>query len=307
MQQIERYGVIALVFLLVTIVAVSFWGDNKSPGFWSRLTGKSKKEEVAKTEAPPATAEQALLTEAPLNPVPAPLAQPVSAPTTGLGGAPVDPLARGLDGQPLQQPAPGTLSTPPAGGIANAPLELAPLQPAVHAPLGTPPSNEYVVQKGDSMALIARRTLGSEQRWTEIQALNNGLQPKSLKVGMKLALPADAKAAPARTASTPNTAGAGSTKTAAAKSTPPKPGATKSSGGNRYTVQKGDTLYSIASKKCGSKSKIKEILALNPGLDARNLVVGRSIVLPGGGASSERAPLVATASTSDRSGKPRVR
>src|SRR5215813_12488510 len=64
MQQIERYGVIALVFLLVTIVAVSFWGDSKSPGFWSRLTGRAKKEEVAKVDpsanAPAATAERAL-------------------------------------------------------------------------------------------------------------------------------------------------------------------------------------------------------------------------------------------------------
>ncbi|MEY2808156.1 MAG: hypothetical protein RIR65_2573, partial [Planctomycetota bacterium] len=50
MQQIEKYGVIALVFLLVTIVAVSFWGDSKSPGFWSRLTG-GQKEEVAQAAA----------------------------------------------------------------------------------------------------------------------------------------------------------------------------------------------------------------------------------------------------------------
>ena len=30
MQRIERYGVIALVFLLVTIVAVSMWGERKN-------------------------------------------------------------------------------------------------------------------------------------------------------------------------------------------------------------------------------------------------------------------------------------
>ena len=47
MQQIERYGVIALVFFLITIVAVSFWGDSKSPGFWSRLTGRAKKDATA--------------------------------------------------------------------------------------------------------------------------------------------------------------------------------------------------------------------------------------------------------------------
>ena len=32
MQRIERYGVIALVFLLVTIVAVSLWGEQKQSG-----------------------------------------------------------------------------------------------------------------------------------------------------------------------------------------------------------------------------------------------------------------------------------
>ena len=72
MQQIERYGVIALVFLLVTIVAVSFWGDSKSPGFWSRLTGRGAKKDAvaAQTTSNPETVAQA--------------AQPADpAPTTG--------------------------------------------------------------------------------------------------------------------------------------------------------------------------------------------------------------------------------
>ena len=52
------------------------------------------------------------------------------------------------------------------------------------------------MQKGDSLALIARRTLGKESRWTEIAALNPGLTPKNLKVGAKLTLPSDAAATP---------------------------------------------------------------------------------------------------------------
>ncbi|MBK7643637.1 MAG: hypothetical protein IPJ19_11430 [Planctomycetes bacterium] len=53
MQQIERYGVIALVFFLIMIVAVSFWGDNKSPGFWSRLTGREKKAQRSRRSTRP--------------------------------------------------------------------------------------------------------------------------------------------------------------------------------------------------------------------------------------------------------------
>ena len=73
MQKIERYGVIALVFLLVTIVAVSFWGDSKSPGFWSRLTGRGAKKDAPTDQTasmiPPANStERAIDGSLPLTP-----------------------------------------------------------------------------------------------------------------------------------------------------------------------------------------------------------------------------------------------
>lgn len=305
MQQIERYGVIALVFLLVTIVAVSFWGDSKSPGFWSRLTGKAKKEEVAKVEPPVVTSEQAINGGAPLGAAPAPEnalvlgttpapeAQPLAGNTTPPATFPQDPaLANAqlpggapqngtMNGQPLGlgQPAPGV--TPPA-----------PVEPAPAA------TNEYTVQKGDSLALIARRTLGSEQRWSEIQTLNPGVTPKSLKIGMKLKLPdgATAVAQPKASEAAPKTASKPSTKSApkVATKVDAEPKKSPAKGGARYTIQRGDTLNAIAEKKLGSKSRVKDILALNPGLDPRKLVVGKTITLPGG-ASSEKTPLVATA------------
>ena len=47
MQRIERYGVIALVFLLVTIVAVSMWGERKNAdGILSFLRRDSKADKV---------------------------------------------------------------------------------------------------------------------------------------------------------------------------------------------------------------------------------------------------------------------
>ena len=178
MQQIERFGVIALVFLLITIVAVSFWGDSKSPGFWSRLTGRAKQEPTADHILPPPSSTDSALTP------PAPLdLDPKSALTTD-----VSPTA------PLAAPKSDLLvNTPPAAPGSN----VAPQQPVATPPAApAAASGEYVVQKGDSLALIARRTLGKESRWTEIAALNPGLTPKNLKVGAKLTLPSDAAASP---------------------------------------------------------------------------------------------------------------
>src|SRR5690349_17007505 len=132
MQQIERYGVIALVFLLVTIVAISFWGDSKSPGFWARLTGKSqpKPEQVAKLDTP-ALPPQIADPNLPMSPG-APAAQPqpvpslgqvnppttIDNPTSGVGTSPQPPFASDVINAPpptasgpIGQPA---VATPPA-------------------------------------------------------------------------------------------------------------------------------------------------------------------------------------------------
>lgn len=50
--------------------------------------------------------------------------------------------------------------------------------------------------------------------------------------------------------------------------------------GNTYTVQKGDTLWSIAQKFLGNGQRWREIVDVNPGLDPSKLKVGQSIVLP---------------------------
>lgn len=336
MQQIERYGVIALVFLLVTIVAVSFWGDGKSPGFWSRLTGRVKKDEVAKVDpsmtAPIATAEQALGGGAPLttptnaigtlDPLQAqpalgaattpvdlatqPAATPIGAPATE-----ADPFAQ-LSMQVPQQP----VASPIVGGQPN----VAPLAP-ITAPIiasgeiaPAPAGREYVVQRGDSLALIARKLLGSEQRWSEIQALNPGVSAKSLKVGAKLVLPAGAQVASTKPSHDETSKKAKASKPAStlAASSPKK-----SSSTSTYTIRRGDTLNAIAEKRLGGKQHVKDILALNPGLDPRRLVVGKSIRMPQSSSASDserdRGVIVADAkpASSDKSAvhvdRPRVR
>lgn len=47
-----------------------------------------------------------------------------------------------------------------------------------------------------------------------------------------------------------------------------------------HTVQKGDTLYSIARRHYGNGKHWQDIVAANPGLDPQKLPVGKTIVLP---------------------------
>jgi 5'-nucleotidase len=57
----------------------------------------------------------------------------------------------------------------------------------------------------------------------------------------------------------------------------PAPGAT---GSQTYVVQKGDTLWSIATRVYGNGQRWKDIQAANPGLDPTKMKAGQTIVLP---------------------------
>jgi len=50
--------------------------------------------------------------------------------------------------------------------------------------------------------------------------------------------------------------------------------------GTTYTIKKKDTLWSIAVAHLGDGQRYREILAANPGLDAKKLAVGQTIKLP---------------------------
>lgn len=313
MQQIERYGVIALVFLLVTIVAVSFWGDSKSPSFWSRLTGKSADTKVAQVDAekpadaPLHVSERALADPLPLSPVveatPADMLAGGVAPATSdsmlapQGGASMTPntLPNHVGTQAPEVAAHATHVPAP---VVNAPM-FESGEPRVDAPKKAAANATYTVQKGDSLARIAARTLGDEQRWPEIQALNAGLSPKSLRVGAKIVLPVDAKTSTAATKSTkPTVNGSQPVAKQTEKATPP---AKKS--GRSYVVKSGDSLRAIARRELGDENRWNEIAALNPGVDPKRLLVGKSLRLPAGA----NALVAANVSPSAPSSKPRVR
>jgi len=306
MQQIERYGVIALVFLLVTIVAISFWGDSKSPGFWSRLTGKNqpKPAEVAHLETP-VLPSQIADPNLPL----APRGTSTTPETVGsLGGPqPITPIdAPGTGFSTLEAPGGSVVIGQPIPVIVpplDAHIDFRSTKPSV-VQLTPTASSEYVVQRGDSLSRIAKNQLGAESRWEEIAALNTGINPKTLSVGQKLQMPTGVAMNvpnPAPTKSTPK-ATPKVTKKSPAPNAAPKKSEKPTSGARTCMVQKGDTLRSIARRELGDEKRWKEIASLNPSVDPSKLAIGMRVKLPNVGRELIAAVLKPTATS-----KPQVR
>jgi 5'-nucleotidase / UDP-sugar diphosphatase len=63
-------------------------------------------------------------------------------------------------------------------------------------------------------------------------------------------------------------------------STPAPAVATPASGGDKYVVQKGDTLFSLAKNRYGNGNQYPKILSANPGLTPENLQAGQTITIP---------------------------
>jgi nucleoid-associated protein YgaU len=280
MQKIERYGVIALVVLLVTILAVSLWGEGSSWKFWE------KKEEQA------TTADASKLRRGPYTPAGADATVVGAEQPTELGGmpvsAPIDPLVTpivldGTTGAPTgapiivgTQPIPapiqplGTapLGTQPVVGALQTPSPVLRSGDLVRTPVAAGGARTYTVKSGDTLGGIASRELGSASRWTEIQALNSNVNPQNLKVGTTLNLPSGARAV---AASAPRS-----------ESKKDAPKSSKPASGRSYVVKSGDSLSRIAARELGDSGRWTEIRDLNPGLNPDRLKVGASIALPAG-------------------------
>jgi nucleoid-associated protein YgaU len=181
---------------------------------------------------------------------------------------------------------PTTTETPPARRVLPPPAPLE-REPEV-APSEVPPKKGvrgtgalYVVKSGDTLSEIAESQLGSSRRWKEIVDLNPGLDPRRVRAGAKLRLPA---------------AGAATTPAPAPTPTP----SVAASG--EYVVREGDSLWIIASRTLGNGARWAEIAKANPGLDADRLRVGQKLRLPTGAASpAQPAPDRVAQTTPERS------
>ncbi len=107
----------------------------------------------------------------------------------------------------------------------------------------------WTVGPGDTFFSISRTTGATVQR---IMALNPGIDPESLQIGMSICLPEEAAL--------------------------PRGPIPPCSSGLYWVVAQGDTLFAIA-RTYGTT--VERLLELNPGINPLNLQIGQSICLPG--------------------------
>ena len=126
----------------------------------------------------------------------------------------------------------------------------------------------YTVKRGDSLAVIARKNLGSSSKWHKIASLNNLDNPNRIRVGQVLMLPGKASV------STPSSMVASiekSTAPAQVASVSPK---------KIITIKRGDTLSKIARRHYGSADEWERIAHANGIDNPRSLRLGAKLVIP---------------------------
>ncbi len=156
------------------------------------------------------------------------------------------------------QPAPGRMPATAKGPGVVAPAESPSIPTAKPAPTVKPSeTHEYVVQSGDQLASIAKR---SNTTTAEIMALNRISNPNKIFAGQRLLIPGKTTKAPAKKAPK-----------AAAKQAD-----TAAPGSGEYTVQAGDILGRIA-RKFGVK--VADIREAN-GLKSDAIRAGQKLKIP---------------------------
>ena len=125
--------------------------------------------------------------------------------------------------------------------------------------------SSYVVGKGDSLSMIAKRHRVSV---ADIMVLNNISQPNKIRLGQKLKMPANATKPTAATAFNPAVV-----KTAAVATVSPDSGS-----GSVYVVKSGDILSRIANRQGTTVKALREANNLKDD----KLVVGQKLTLPSG-------------------------
>lgn len=156
--------------------------------------------------------------------------------------------------------------------------------PAATTPVSVP-AELYTIKAGESLYKICQTKYGDGSLWKSLAEFNSNVipNPTKLKAGVTIRLPSKSVLRGELPQSAPQAqfdVGGGSMDT---QSPAPVQQADPASPSTReYTVQKGDTLSTIASKKLGSKSKWKQIADANRDRlnDPHGLVPGTVIRLP---------------------------
>lgn len=119
------------------------------------------------------------------------------------------------------------------------------------------PVRTYIVQEGDSFAAIARREYGRTSLGERLAAYN-GVNPRNLRAGASIRLPAAEDLDPRMASAQTNS------------DAPRTPSA------REYTVRRGDSLFAIAERELGRGSRWEELKRFN-----EDVLKGRDALTPG--------------------------
>ena len=312
MQRIERYGIVAMIFLIVTIAAITFWDEGDPPRVEEpRLAAKAqairtaqkrqpvpsdlKRARKARAQAPLAGGERAGAHET----VAPDLERIPGGPASGAGATRVEPFIRRTNASAMNERRGAMQSVAPVktSVAKHATRPVAEPAPRPQEVAVDPQETVYLVKAGDTLSEIAQATLGSARRWREIVELNPGVGPASLRVGAILRLP---EVVGPISASTPTPARVAHTRVDPLLDVP--------ASDRTHIVAPGEVLSVIAQRELGSARRWREIVDFNPGLDPDRLKVGTVLALPEGPPVSTGTSLVARATVRPTaSGPARVR
>ncbi|HET6205007.1 MAG TPA: LysM peptidoglycan-binding domain-containing protein [Planctomycetota bacterium] len=263
MGRLEKYGVCALLFVIVTVLAVSIWGPRPKK---AAAIGGADQRTVAAPKFPGAASGARPLGESP--------SVAGEAEKGGLASpSPLLPPAA-ASGSPFDRPG------IPVPGSAK------PAEPALPVP---GKAVRYVVRQGETLDVIAKRELGSSARWEEILKWNEGLDPKRIRAGQEILLPPGRLAAaapplsgatPPQESPSPASAAPLSTASLPVAKAPSPSGAGKAD--RTHRVAKGETLYAISQRYYGKGARYRDILEANRGVlsTERELRAGMTLVIP---------------------------
>lgn len=195
---------------------------------------------------------------------------PVALPTEH----PMPPAVTQGEMQPPAQPVRPyrPMSVEEAAAVASPAPVVTPRPAPAPVPVVQDDTRTYVVGKGDSLSVIAKR-FGVSQ--ADIMVLNNITNPNVIRLGQKLKMPASANLSKPQAATAPS-------------STTPAPVAVSGASGD-YVVKSGDSLSVIAHRHGTTVKALKQ--ANN--LKSDTIYVGQTLAMPAG---ASKKPVAGTSS-----------